>query len=152
MISEEALAPAALCPGLFGMRGVWYAESRRSLSDSGKRSMASADPSAARRKPWETANPVLSGVLAFLVPGAGHLYQGRIFKGLIYLVCIHTAFFTGMCLGEGMTVHYKVPPNAQGLRKISLSYVAQFGNGVWALPALFQARRAEPGGDGRKLS
>lgn len=95
------------------------------------------------RKPWEEANPVVSGVLAFLVPGAGHLYQGRIFKGIIYLVCIHAAFFTGMALGEGMTVHHKVPPNAQGWRKISLSYAAQFGTGIWAMPALVQARRVD---------
>jgi hypothetical protein len=94
-----------------------------------------------RRKPWEEANPWISGLLAFLIPGAGHLYQGRIFKGLIYLVCIHAAFFTGMCLGEGMTVHYKVPPNAQGWRKISLSYAAQVGAGAW--PALIQARRVD---------
>jgi hypothetical protein len=71
------------------------------------------------------------------------LYQGRVFKGLIYLVCIHAAFFTGMCLGEGMTVHHKVPPNAQGWRKISLSYAAQVGSGIWALPALVQARRVD---------
>ncbi len=96
-----------------------------------------------RRKPWEEANPWISGILAYLVPGAGHLYQGRIFKGLIYLVCIHAAFFTGMCLGEGMTVHHKVPPNAQGWRKISLSYAAQFPTGIWALPALLQSRRVE---------
>ena len=42
-----------------------------------------------------------------------------------------------------MTVHHKVPPNAQGWRQISLSYAAQFGSGVWAMPALFQARRVE---------
>lgn len=95
------------------------------------------------RKPWEEANPVISGILAFLVPGVGHLYQGRIFKGLIYLVCIHAAFFTGMALGEGMTVHHKVPPNAQGWRQISLSYAAQVGSGIWALPALVQARRVD---------
>lgn len=101
---------------------------------------ASETPSV-HRKPWEKANPVISGLLAFLIPGAGHLYQGRIFKGLIYLVCIHAAFFTGMALGEGMTVHHKVPPNAQGWRQISLSYAAQVGTGLWAMPALVQARR-----------
>ncbi len=95
------------------------------------------------RKPWEEANPWISGVLAYAIPGAGHFYQGRLFKGVIYFVCIHAAFFTGMCLGEGMTVHHKVPPNAQGWRKISLSYAAQFGAGVWALPAIAQARRVD---------
>jgi len=100
-------------------------------------------PPQARHKPWEEANPIVSGLLAFLIPGAGHLYQGRVFKGLVYLICIHGAFFTGMCLGEGMAVHYKVPPNAQGFQKISLSYVAQVGAGAWALPAIWQARRVE---------
>lgn len=105
--------------------------------------MSSVVPPASppRRKPWEEANPWISGILAFLLPGAGHFYQGRLFKGLIYFVCIHGAFFTGMCLGEGMTVHHKVVSNAKGWQRISLSYAAQFGSGVWAMPALVQARR-----------
>ena len=111
-----------------------------------------AEPSAPRRRPWEEANPWISGLLAYAIPGAGHLYQGRVFKGLIYLVCIHMAFFTGMCLGEGMTVHYKVQPHAHGWRRISLSYVAQFGTGVWALPAVLQARRVESQHNVSKLS
>lgn len=94
------------------------------------------------RKPWEETNPWVAGILAYLVPGAGHLYQGRYFKGLVYLICIHGAFFTGMCLGEGMTVHNKPAPNAKQLwQKLSLTYIPQLGNGIWALPALVQQGR-----------
>ena len=33
-------------------------------------------------------NPVIAAVLAWLWPGAGHMYQRRIGKGLLYMVCI----------------------------------------------------------------
>jgi len=105
--------------------------------------MSSSSTAPSHRKPWEEMNPILPGIMAFLIPGTGHLIQGRYFKGLIYLVCIHGAFFTGMCLGEGMTVHNKPAANAQGWRKISLSYAAQFPVGIWAMPAIFQTRRVE---------
>lgn len=105
-----------------------------------------------RSKPWEEANPWVSGILAYLIPGAGHFYQGRLFKAAIYFVCIHGAFFTGMCLGEGMTVHHKVAPNTQGWRKFSLSYAAQFGSGVWALPAIAQSRRVDDKDNQRMFS
>ncbi|MFO0919388.1 MAG: DUF6677 family protein [Planctomycetaceae bacterium] len=105
--------------------------------------MSSSSEKSPHPKPWEEMNPILPGIMAFLIPGTGHLIQGRYFKGLIYLVCIHGAFFTGMCLGEGMTVHNKPVANAQGWRKISLSYAAQFPVGIWALPALIQPQRVE---------
>ena len=33
-------------------------------------------------------NPFLAVCLGLLFPGAGHLYQGRTFKGASYAVCI----------------------------------------------------------------
>ncbi|MDA1040181.1 MAG: hypothetical protein O3A37_07845, partial [Planctomycetota bacterium] len=33
-------------------------------------------------------NPLLAAVLGWLVPGLGHLYQGRLFKGRLFLVTI----------------------------------------------------------------
>lgn len=96
------------------------------------------------RKPWEEKSPWVAGILAYLVPGTGHLYQGRYFKGLVYLVCIHGAFFTGLCLGEGMTVHNKPAPHAKQLwQRLSLTYIPQLGNGIWALPAIAQQFRVK---------
>jgi TM2 domain-containing membrane protein YozV len=99
----------------------------------------SSDPSPPRRKPWEEKNPVVSFILAFLVPGAGHFYQGRWFKGWVYFLCILGTFFSGMQLGEGAVV-YNLPNNKFGL---SLSYLGQVCVGLPALPAIQQAKRAK---------
>lgn len=42
-----------------------------------------------------------AGVLSYLVPGLGQIVQGRIGKGLLFLVCIYTLFFYGVYLGSG---------------------------------------------------
>ena len=78
-------------------------------------------------------NPVVGGVLAFLVPGLGHLYQGRTFKGLLYFVCILGTFLFGMRLGNGKSVYLDWTPE-----KRTFSYLCQFWNGLPALPALMQ--------------
>lgn len=92
-------------------------------------------------RPWEEKNPIVAGVLAFLIPGAGHIYQGRTIKGIIYCVSILGLFFWGQKLGEGMVVYGDItltPP-----RVGPLSYVAQLGVGGFSLPAAFQNRRAK---------
>src|SRR5260370_40853809 len=43
----------------------------------------------------------LAGVLSYLVPGLGQIYQGRIGKGLLFLVCVYALFFYGLFLGSG---------------------------------------------------
>lgn len=92
-----------------------------------------------RRRPWTEKNVVVSGVLAYLIPGAGHLYQGRLFKGVLYFCCILGTFFGGMKLGEGAVV-YHMPTNRWGL---SLNYLAQVCVGLPALPALYQTKRSK---------
>jgi TM2 domain-containing membrane protein YozV len=45
---------------------------------------------------------LLAGVLSYLVPGLGQIYQGRVGKGFLFLVCIYTLFFYGLLyLGSG---------------------------------------------------
>jgi hypothetical protein len=48
----------------------------------------------------------MAGFLSYLVPGLGQISQGRVAKGVLFLVCIYTLFFYGMYLGSG-TVTYK---------------------------------------------
>ena len=43
----------------------------------------------------------LAAMLAFLVPGAGHFYQGRNLKAGIFFCGILSLFFGGMILGDG---------------------------------------------------
>jgi len=45
-------------------------------------------------------NP-LAALLSYLVPGLGQISQGRIGKGILFMVCIYTLFFYGMYLGSG---------------------------------------------------
>lgn len=101
----------------------------------------SAPPPVERRRPWEEKNAVVSGVLAFLIPGLGHFYQGRHFKGLIYCVCILGAYFGGMRLGEGAVV-YQAPIRGN-FRNVALTFIGQSGVGLPALVALYQSKRSE---------
>jgi len=54
-------------------------------------------------------NPILAAVLGFLIPGAGHFYQGRTFKGIIYCVCILAMFACGMQMGNWQLIYRKEP-------------------------------------------
>ncbi len=98
-----------------------------------------SEPHSEHPRPWNEKNQFVSGLLAYMIPGAGHFYQGRWFKGCIYSICILATFFGGMRLGEGAVV-YHVPNNSWG---ISLNYLAQVCVGLPALPAWEQARRAK---------
>ncbi|MBX3433249.1 MAG: hypothetical protein KF847_08000 [Pirellulales bacterium] len=84
----------------------------------------------------ELKQPWLAALLAWLVPGLGHLYQGRTGKGLLFMVCILGAFGYGMYLGDGHVVYASTP--GQELR---WQYYCQLGAGGVALPALVQRSR-----------
>ena len=84
-------------------------------------------------------NPYLAAVLAYLIPGAGHLYQRRFFKSAVYFVCILGTFFWGMHLGEWKIVYYKWEPTNK-----TLSFWAQVMIGLPALPAVAQHYRYQP--------
>jgi hypothetical protein len=93
-------------------------------------------------RPWEEKNPWVAGLLAILIPGAGHFYQGRLLKSVIYSVSILGLFIWSQKLGEGMVV-YNLPDKGGAFSKVALSYAAQLGVGGCAVPALIQNRRAE---------
>ena len=98
-------------------------------------------------------NPLIAGLLAFAIPGAGHWYQGRRFKATIYSVCILTIFVWGMILGNGQPVYSQLVYRADGQTptaqlqasaprlKFSFGYVAQVLVGAPAWPALIQEVR-----------
>jgi hypothetical protein len=101
-------------------------------------------------KPWEEKNAFIAGILAYLIPGAGHFYQGRTLKGVIYSISILGLFFWGQKMGEGMVV-YNLPDKGGAFRHVALSYAAQLGAGACALPPLLQNRRAEDKSNKREL-
>lgn len=81
-------------------------------------------------------NPPIAGILAFLVPGLGHWYQGRRFKAVLYCLCILGTFFTGLRIGHGQVVYFQWedPENR------TYAYLCQVWTGLPALPALAQAK------------
>ncbi|MDR3182140.1 MAG: hypothetical protein LBT89_04325 [Planctomycetaceae bacterium] len=45
-------------------------------------------------------NPLIAGLLTWLVPGLGHYYQGRTAKAVLFFVCIVPIFLAGCVLGS----------------------------------------------------
>lgn len=99
----------------------------------------------------ELKSRYFAGLLAFLVPGAGHWYQGRRFKATIYSVCILTIFVWGMILGNLQPVYSQVAFSATPVSvqmeidrprtSFAFGYLAQVFVGLPALPALIQQER-----------
>lgn len=81
----------------------------------------------------ELKDPLVAAVLAWLVPGLGHLYQGRTAKGLLFMICILSTFFYGLYLSDGRAVYASW---VEGDKR--LYYLCQLGAGLAALPALLQ--------------
>src|SRR4029453_16513667 len=78
-------------------------------------------------------DPYFAALLAWLWPGAGHLYQRRYAKGILFLVCILGTYFFGLALGEGKVVYASW--NEVDKR---WQYPLQLGVGLPAAPALAQ--------------
>lgn len=89
----------------------------------------------------------VAGFLSYLVPGLGQLTQGRVGKGLLYLVCLYSLFFYGMYLGKGQNVYlpkYAEEGNVKTRKGLAsnlytrFQFVGQFPIGIAAWPALYQ--------------
>jgi hypothetical protein len=88
--------------------------------------------------PIALRNPRKAAFLAWLLPGLGHIYQGRIGKGVLYAVCILSLYLTGFVLGEGKIVYWRWVNPLTNPEKFCLYYLGQFFVGLPALPALIQ--------------
>lgn len=104
----------------------------------------------------------LAALLAFLVPGAGHFYQGRMLKAKIYFFGILSLFFGGMVLGDWQPIYFSsssYPAEMmtetqvrdfefrqwQSRRRFipTMGYPTQFFLGAAAMPAIIQRVRHE---------
>lgn len=83
------------------------------------------------KEPW------IAGILAWAIPGLGHLYQGRTGKGLLFFICILGTFAYGLYLGGGKVVYAAVPWEQQ----FRWQYFCQLGVGLPATPMLIQRHR-----------
>ena len=86
-------------------------------------------------------DPRLAAFLAWLVPGLGHIYQGRTGKGVLFFVCIVGTFFYGLYIGNGRVVYASTAPvfSRQFLER--WQFICQVGVGLPALPAIVQRER-----------
>ena len=84
-------------------------------------------------------NRRLAALLAFLVPGLGHAYQGRYGKAILYFVCIYFLFFVGLSLGDGKILYWRWVNPLADVEHFCGWYLFQFFAGIAALPALIQA-------------
>ena len=50
-------------------------------------------------------NRAVAAFLAYLLPGAGHYYQGRKAKAILFATCILGLFLTGFIIGRGRVVY-----------------------------------------------
>jgi hypothetical protein len=85
-------------------------------------------------------NPAWAAFWAWLWPGAGHFYQRRYAKGVLFMVCILGTFFSGLTLGKGHVVYASWTKNDKRWQ-----YFCQLGVGAPALPALIQSHRVRNG-------
>ena len=89
---------------------------------------------------------LIAGFLSFLVPGLGQIVQGRVLKGLMFLVLLLTLFHVGHAMGNYQNVYLPPPdqPNLQLGQALynsvyqRLPFAGQIWIGVAAWPALFQ--------------
>ena len=82
----------------------------------------------------ELKDPIFAAILAWLIPGLGHLYQGRTPKGLLFMICIVGTFVSGLLISDGRAVYASWQDNDTK----RYYYLCQIGVGLPALPALVQ--------------
>jgi hypothetical protein len=95
----------------------------------------------------ELKNRYLAALLAWMIPGAGHWYQGRRGKAILYAACVLGLFFLGLALGEGKNVFWRWTSPTEDPEHFRFSYICQIFNGLVALPGLIQATLAHYGHD-----
>ena len=75
-------------------------------------------------------NPILIGLIAWIFPGAGHLIQKRVKRGLILAACIWTMFIVAILSGGA---YYPGFDFKEGALLYLLNIFAKSGNGLGAL-------------------
>jgi len=97
----------------------------------------------------------LAGLLSYLIPGLGQIYQGRIAKGVLFLVSIYGMFFYGLYLGSWSNVYLPAIATDDENNSLHLpiflanlynrpQFAGQFWMGIASWPALIQYNTFDP--------
>ncbi|MGA2254085.1 MAG: DUF6677 family protein [Thermoguttaceae bacterium] len=108
--------------------------------------MAENNESQSTDQSIQLKDPLIAGVLAWLIPGLGHFYQGRNAKGALFTICILGTFLYGLYLGGsteagwGRAVYFSFRANDW-----HLPWLCQIGVGFPTVPmTLLQSELKEP--------
>lgn len=104
---------------------------------------SSIDANGESAEPMSLRNPGWAALLAWLVPGLGHFYQGRVVKGALFSASVLGLFLGGMVIGEGKVAHASTLPFAP-LRSYLYDgwpFLCQSGIGVIAVPGWIERSR-----------
>ena len=106
----------------------------------------SAEPERTDEPTVELKDPGLAALLAWLIPGLGHLYQGRTAKAILFFVCILGTFAYGVYLGGRSDLGYG-RANYMSFRPGDnrLHFLCQVWVGLPSFPAVVQAVRVGRG-------
>lgn len=86
-------------------------------------------------------NPIVIGAISWIMPGAGHLVQGKIVRGVILMVVIWTMFVVAILSGGA---HYPGFDFKDGALLYLLNVFARFGNGLGAIVSFVLASKPAP--------
>lgn len=86
-------------------------------------------------------NPVILGIISWLFPGAGHLLQGRITRGILIAVVIWGMFIIAIVSGGA---HYPGFGFKDGALLYLLNIFAKFGNGLGAIVSMIIGGNPSP--------
>lgn len=86
-------------------------------------------------------DPFIAAVLAWMLPGLGHIYQGRVGKGLLFFVTLMGAFIYGLHLGEWKTVFWAWDKE----RKPLIEGICRLGMGLPSAASYVQSFRKDEG-------
>lgn len=86
-------------------------------------------------------NPIIAGFLAWIFPGAGHLIQGRITRGIVLSAVIWAMFVIAIISGGA---HYPGFEFKDGALLYLLNVFARLGNGLGAVVSFLMAGTPSP--------
>lgn len=93
-------------------------------------------------EPLDLKNRYLAAFLGWLIPGAGHYYQGRYFKSAVFFCCILPSFLIGLWISNGNCVYA-----SWNETEVRWQFLLQAGVGLPTTPAMLQGWRARGGAD-----
>lgn len=86
----------------------------------------------------ELGNRYMAALYAWLLPGAGHFYQRRYTKGILFSITILATYFIGFWLGDGRVVYASFDKN-----DFRWQFFVQCLVGAPTAPAVIQAARRD---------